>query len=124
MADRWPMTRGEALELARMWATGERSHTNRLMQAETDPADRVRTLALIEQADAAEAAKWALIAAALPRVSRAETAAEAAAADGMRVGPEYASPWSWWNGLTGRQQAVFVVAAAILVIVVALPVTR
>lgn len=60
------MTRGEALQLSLDWALGTKSYNNVFLGAEPDPAHRVRTLAAIVQADAAESTKWAVLAAVLP----------------------------------------------------------
>lgn len=65
------MTREEALGLALEWAEGRRSHLNEFMSAEPahelgGPLNRPQTLALVAQADAAEAMKWAAVAQAIP----------------------------------------------------------
>lgn len=52
----------QARELAVKWATGEFSHLNEFMSAETDPANRAQTLVAVAQADAAEVTKWTSLA--------------------------------------------------------------
>jgi len=65
---RW--TREEALRQALNWAEGRLSHLNEMMAMENShgdgEVDRQKTLVATAQADAAEVAKWAALASALP----------------------------------------------------------
>lgn len=63
---------GLARGLAIRWATGRLSHNNIMLTAECDPADRPKTLALIQTADAQEVAKWSALATMLAARSDAD----------------------------------------------------
>lgn len=62
MIDPAPTNYAEATNLMMLWATGERSHNNIMLQTESDANPRPQTIAAIVQADAAEVVKWGAVA--------------------------------------------------------------
>lgn len=69
-------TSKEAREEMLAWAGGHLSHQNEMMDVESDVDRRQQTLVAVAQADAAEAQRWAAIAASLAISEAAESVAD------------------------------------------------